>query len=144
MSSAAPTPAEASVLGSPRRLLFALAGVVCVVLAAVGVFVPGLPTTVFLIAASYLFTRSCPWLEERLIRTRLFRPFLGYLDGTATMPLRAKVTTLVLMWACVGTSVWMLAGRFGPVHWATLTPPAAALVGTVFIARYGGTRRRRR
>lgn len=128
------------VLRSPRRLLLAAAGIVCVGLAAVGVFVPGFPTTVFLIVASYLFTKSCPWLEERLIRTRLFKPFLGYLDGSARMPVRAKVVTLALMWVCVATSVWMLASRFGLPHWAPITPPVAALVGSWFIVRHGNRR----
>lgn len=140
---AAATEDRAKVLRSPRRLLFAAGGVVCVGLGAVGVFVPGLPTTVFLIAASYLFTRSCPWLEDRLIRTALFRPFLGYLDGKAVMPVRAKVVTLLLMWVCVGTSVWMLAGRFGLLHWAPITPPVAALTGSWFIVRQGRGRERR-
>ena len=58
----------------PRRLLLAGAGVLAVGLAALGVVVPGLPTTVFLIAASYCFARSCPWLEERLLRNRPFAP----------------------------------------------------------------------
>lgn len=134
------TESRPSVLRSPRRLLLALGGVICVGLAAVGVFVPGLPTTVFLIAASYLFTRSCPWLEERLIRTPLFQPFLGYLDGSVRMPVRAKVVTLALMWACVATSVWMLAARFGLPHWAPITPPLAALAGSWFIVRHGNGR----
>ena len=94
---------------SPRRLTLAALGVLCVGLAAIGVVVPGLPTTIFLIMATYLFTRSCPWLEERLIRNRLFAPFLGYLDGSARMPLRAKITTMIVMWSFVGFSVWVLA-----------------------------------
>jgi len=126
------------VLRSPRRLLLAAAGVVCVGLGALGVFVPGLPTTVFLIAASYLFTRSCPWLEERLLHNRLFRPYLRYLDGEARMPLRAKVVTIALMWAFVALSTWMLATSFADRPWIPLLPPGAALVGTFFIVSLGG------
>lgn len=126
-----------SVLRSPRRLLLAAAGVVCVGLGALGVFVPGLPTTVFLIVASYLFTRSCPWLEERLLHNRLFRPYLRYLEGEARMPLRAKVVTIAVMWAFVAVSAWLLAARFGERPWIPLLPPGAAVVGTFFIATLG-------
>lgn len=126
-----------SVLRSPRRLLLAAAGVVCVGLAAVGVVVPGLPTTVFLIAASYLFTRSCPWLEERLLRRRIFRPYLGYLEGDARMPRRAKAAAIGVMWAFVLVSFWLLLARFEGRPWIPLLPPAAAVVGTWFIARSG-------
>jgi len=123
---------------SPRRVLLAAGGVVCVALGAIGAIVPGLPTTVFLIIATYLFTRSCPWLEERLIRRNaLFAPFLGYLDGNARMPLRAKIVTLAIMWTFVTSSVWMLSLRQTVPSWVLLLPPAAALVGSYFIVRFG-------
>lgn len=120
---------------SPHRLLLAALGVVCVGLGAIGVFVPGLPTTVFLIIATYLFTRSCPWLEERLIRNRLFAPFLRYLDGSTPMPLRAKLATMCIMWAFVALSVLLLGRSLEPQSWVIFMPPVAAVVGTWFIVR---------
>jgi len=121
---------------SPHRLMLAALGVLCVGLAAVGVFVPGLPTTIFLIIATYLFTRSCPWLEERLIHNRLFAPFLGYLDGSTPMPMRAKLATMCIMWAFVAFSVFMLARSLEPQSWLIFMPPVAAVVGTWFILRF--------
>ena len=122
---------------SPHRLLLAAAGVVCVGLAAIGVFVPGLPTTIFLIAATYLFTRSCPWLEERLVRNRLFAPFLRYLDGSTPMPLKAKLATMCIMWAFVAFSVLLLGRGLEAQKWVIFMPPVAAVVGTWFIMRLG-------
>ncbi len=123
---------------SPYRLLLAAAGVVCVGLAGLGVFVPGLPTTIFLIMATYLFARSCPWLEERLIRNRLFAPFLGYLDGSTPMPLKAKLITMCIMWAFVSVSVFLLGRGLEAQNWVIFMPPVAAVVGTWFIVRMGG------
>lgn len=123
------------------RLLLALAGVVCVGLAALGVFVPGLPTTIFLILATYLFTRSCPWLEERLIRNRLFAPFLGYLDGSTPMPMKAKLATMCIMWAFVTLSVVLLSRGLEAQNWVIFMPPVAAVVGTWFIMRMGPSSR---
>ena len=123
---------------SPHRLLLAASGVVCVGLGAVGVFVPGLPTTVFLIMATFLFTRSCPWLEERLIHNRLFAPFLGYLDGSAPMPMKAKLVTMCIMWAFVTLSVFLLGRGMAAHNWVIFMPPVAAVVGTWFIVRMGG------
>lgn len=120
---------------SPHRLMLAALGVLCVGLAAVGVFVPGLPTTIFLIIATYLFTRSCPWLEERLIRNRLFAPFLGYLDGSTPMPMRAKLATMCIMWGFVALSVYLLGRSLDPHSWVIFLPPVAAVVGTLFIVR---------
>jgi len=123
---------------SPYRLLLAAAGVACVGLAALGVVVPGLPTTIFLIMATYLFTRSCPWLEERLIRNRLFAPFLGYIDGSTPMPMRAKLITMCIMWAFVAFSVFLLGRGLEAQNWVIFMPPIGAVVGTWFIARMGG------
>ncbi|NIV45392.1 MAG: DUF454 family protein [Gammaproteobacteria bacterium] len=49
---------------STRRLLFAALGLICIGLAFLGALLPGLPTTIFLIAASYLLSRSFPALAE--------------------------------------------------------------------------------
>ena len=107
----------------------------CVGLAAVGVVVPGLPTTVFLIAASYLFTRSCPWLEDRLIRVRWFRPYLPYLDGSRPMPRRARWIAIGLMWSAVSVSLLVTAGvgRLQVGFAAALV--GAAAIGTWVILR---------
>lgn len=120
---------------SPQRLLLAGLGVLCVGLGAVGVFVPGLPTTIFLIIATYLFARSCPWLEDRLVRNRLFAPFLGYVDGTRPMPLRARLAILCTMWGFVALSVLLLARSLAPQSWVIFMPPVAAVVGTWVIMR---------
>ncbi len=124
---------------SPYRLMLAVLGVLSVGVAAVGVFVPGLPTTVFLILATYLFARSCPWLEERLIRNRLFAPFVGYLDGSARMPMKAKLWTMCVMWAFVALSVVLLGRGLEAHNWVIFMPPAAAVVGSLFIVRMGAS-----
>lgn len=120
---------------SPKRLALAGLGIVCVGLAFAGAVLPGLPTTVFLIAASYLFTRSCPWLEERLIRVRWFRPYLPYLDGSQPMPARARWIALAAMWSAVSLSlaVTAVAGRLHPAFAVTVV--TAAAVGTWVIWR---------
>lgn len=105
----------------------------CVGLAFVGAVLPGLPTTVFLIAASYLFTRSCPWLEDRLIRVRWFRPYLPYLDGTRPLPRRARWVAIVSMWIAVSASILVtaVADRFS--LWFASALVSAAAIGTVVI-----------
>jgi uncharacterized membrane protein YbaN (DUF454 family) len=118
-------------------MVYAGAGVVLVGVGAVGVVVPGLPTTIWLIAASYLFARSHPKLEERLIRNRFFGPYLRYLDRPATMPRRAKITTCALMWTSVGISLAVLAssGKLSTSLAAVIF--GAAAVGTWFVCRFG-------
>ncbi len=100
----------------PRRWAFAGAGVASAGLGWLGVFVPGLPTTIFLILASYCFARSCPWLEDRLLRIPLFAPYMRVLDEGRGMSKKAAASALVSMWSCVALSLGILyvAGRLGP------------------------------
>jgi len=119
---------------SVRRWFFLLLGLLSVALGFIGVFVPGLPTTVFLILASYFFTRSCPWLEEKLVRAPVFRPYLRYLDGDREMPLRARVMTIAMIWAAVGSSFLLMGAKGALSGWFVGVVGGAALVGSVVVA----------
>jgi uncharacterized membrane protein YbaN (DUF454 family) len=123
-----------------QRWLLAGIGVVMVAIGALGVVVPGLPTTVFLIAASWCFARSCPWLEERLIRVPLFRPFLGYLEPGQAMPRRTVITTLAVMWCAISLSSGLLAFGETPRIGLSTVIIGLGIVGTVFVVRMGRRR----
>jgi hypothetical protein len=62
--------------GGWRRRLFLALGGACVGMGTIGIFVPGLPTTVFLLAASWLFARSSPRLHRRLTESSRLGPYL--------------------------------------------------------------------
>ena len=81
-----------------RRCLFIVAGTVCVIVGAIGVVVPVLPTTPFLLLAAACYTRGSPRLYSALLSNRLFGGYLrNYLEGRG-MTLRAKIWTLCLLW----------------------------------------------
>lgn len=126
---------------SARYLLAAL-GVGCVGMAGVGVVVPGLPTTVFLIISAWCFARSCPWLTDKLIHNRVFGPFVKHLAPGAVMPLRAKVIAMAMMWTAIAGSCWLIVSRDAPAF-VPVTVVLAGLVGTWCIARQGRGARRR-
>jgi len=92
-----------------RRALCAVLGLLSVALGITGVFVPGLPTTVFVIAASYLFARSSPTLESWLERHRWLGPSLRRFRETGGMPLKSKALALASMWIGLGISIHALA-----------------------------------
>jgi len=122
-------------LRSPRRVAYAAVGLICVALGFIGVFVPGLPTTIFLIAASYLFTRSCPVLEERLLGSRVFRPYVKYLDRDVPLPRALRLRAMAMMWTAVMGSLTILWATDTLTTWCGVGMVAAAIVGTVVIAR---------
>jgi uncharacterized protein len=135
-----PTPAPRPVRSRLHRWLLVTGGVSLVGIGAVGVILPGLPTTIFLIGASWCFTRSCPWLEERLIRIPLFRPFLVYLDQGAQMPRNVVVWTLVVMWLAIAASATMVMMGPEPRQVLAMTIVAAGVIGSWFVIRMGRRR----
>ena len=53
-----------------KRIYWISLGILCVVLGSVGLFIPGLPTTVFILIALWSFTKSSPRLYNWLINNR--------------------------------------------------------------------------
>lgn len=121
---------------APARYALAAAGVGSVGLAGVGVVVPGMPTTVFLIIAAWCFARSCPWLTDRLIRNRFFAPFVRYLEPGARMPRRAKIISICIMWTAIALSSALVIARGAPAFVPAIIA-ALGLAGTWCIARQG-------
>ncbi len=118
---------------SVKRWLYLLAGLLSVGVGFIGVLLPGLPTTVFLILASYCFTRSCPWLEDRLVRAPVFRPYLQYLDGDRAMPFRARLTTVAMIWGATSISLLMVRARGAIPAWFAVAILSAAAIGSVVV-----------
>lgn len=123
-------------MGKTKRLLLATAGVILVGIGALGVFVPGLPTTVFLIGASWCFLRSSPALERKLIGSKLFAPYQKYLDGKHVMPTKARVMTIIIIWSMISLSSAMLysRGKLTPMMMALFA--SLALIGSIAVWRF--------
>ena len=111
-----------------RFLLIAL-GMLNVALGVVGIFVPGMPTTVFLLIAGWAFARSSPRLHRWLHQHPRLGPYLE-MARTRSMPLRARILTIVAIWAGIGTSL-VLKSDAGT--WFVVTLVVAGLTGTGFV-----------
>ncbi len=61
-----------------QRIVYISLGVLCVVLGTAGTVVPGLPTTPFLLLASWLFYRSSPRLRNKLLASWLGKYIRDY------------------------------------------------------------------
>lgn len=93
---------------SLKRWLLISAGTACVAVGAIGIFVPVLPTTPFLLLAAACYTRSSQRLYYALLHNRLVGSYLrNYLEGRG-MTRRAKMWTLCLLWTGIA-----LAAAFG-------------------------------
>jgi hypothetical protein len=99
-----------------RYALIAI-GTMALVLGVIGIFVPMLPTTPFLLLAAACYLRS----SERMHRWLVEHPKLGcyvrdFVSGKG-IPLRGKVLALGLMWITSQASWVIVVNRFGPRAW---------------------------
>jgi uncharacterized membrane protein YbaN (DUF454 family) len=86
------------------RVLLIVAGTVSTGLGILGIFVPLLPTTPFLLLAAILYARSSDRLYHWLLYNRWFGSYIRNYLQKRGIPLRAKVFTLVLLWVVIGCS----------------------------------------
>ena len=80
-----------------KRIILISLGWFCVGLGFVGVFVPGIPTTIFLIIALWAFTKSSEKLRHWLLNHKRFGPILNNWQEHKVVPRRAKILMVVLM-----------------------------------------------
>jgi len=118
-----------------RRALFVALGVICVVIGVAGVFLPGVPTTEFIIAASYLFARSSPRLEGWLEGNRWFGPVLRRFRETRGMARKTKALALAWMWTGLSISLYVLATSGIGIQLLDLTAGLAGTATILFVVR---------
>lgn len=88
-----------------RRNLLIIIGTVAVALGMIGVFLPVLPTTPFLLLAAFCYARS----SERFYRWLLTNRWCGeyvrnYQEGRG-LPLKQKIITAALLWLTIIGSI---------------------------------------
>ena len=105
-------------------------GWLAVALGVVGIFLPVLPTTPFILLAAACFVRSSErfyvWLVEH---PRLGPWFRDYLEGNG-IPLKGKAYTILTMWVSIGISCWLV-----PLVWARIAMLLSAALVTLYIVK---------
>jgi len=83
------------------RWLLLVAGTIFVAIGVLGMFLPLLPTTVFLLLAAYCYARSSARFYHWLHHNRFFGKYLrNYRQGRG-LTISSKVTTLIVLWAAI-------------------------------------------
>lgn len=139
-----------------RKALLVAIGVLAVGLGTVGVFVPLLPTTPFLLLAAACFIRSSNRLYVWLIRHRWFGSYIRNYREHRAITLTTKIAMLTLLWGAIGYAavfvvpVWWVRALLGVIvvgvtihllQLKTLTPEMAKRqeeVASEFAARSSG------
>jgi uncharacterized membrane protein YbaN (DUF454 family) len=83
------------------------AGSLSLMVGIVGILVPVLPTTPFLLLTALCYMRSSERLYNALLRNRLTGSYVrNYLEGLG-MTVKTKVLTLTLLWLILGATIWL-------------------------------------
>jgi len=90
-----------------KQKLLLIAGTISVATGVVGIFVPILPTTPFLLLAAACYLRSSERFYRWLLNNRFFGTYVrNYIEGRG-MPLRIKIYTITLLWSTIGLSIFL-------------------------------------
>jgi len=119
------------------RWVWFVAGWVAVALGAIGVVVPGLPTTVFFIIAASCFARSSPRFERWVLNLPKVGPLVRDHRAGLGMPRRAKFWAVGTMLVFAGASAVMAGNAILSVSIAGL-----AAIGAWYVTYRVPTRER--
>jgi uncharacterized protein len=117
--------------GRLMKGLLIAAGTVCVGLGVLGIFLPLLPTTVFLLMAAACYARSSDRFYQRLINSRWLGSYIRNHREGRGMTRGQKAVTLAMLWVGIGaTMIWSVESL-----WLRLLLLSIAIGVTVHVVR---------
>lgn len=121
------------------RLAYLVLGLVLLATGIVGMFLPLMPTTIFLILAAWCFSKSSQRLENWLLGHAVLGPTIVNWRQHGVIPPRAKAMAcagmalgLVIFWFAAHPAPWLLllvAAILGACAWYVLSRPSAPRLG---------------
>lgn len=108
------------------RAFFLAAGTVSVGVGILGIFLPLLPTTIFLLIGAACYGRSSPAAYRWLTTNRVFGRYLRNYKEERGATLLTKVTTIAALWAGIGLAIALVSMPL----WATVALVAIAALVT--------------
>lgn len=94
------------------RAFLIIAGSVSTVIGFIGIFVPVLPTTPFLLLAAGCYFRSSEKFYHRLLSNRLLGRYIRNYRENRGMTLSNKVFTIALLWATILLSAFVFVSEW--------------------------------
>lgn len=83
------------------KILYITLGTISLILGIVGIFLPLLPTTPFLLLTAALYCKSSQRLYERLLNQKYLGPYIRNFREHKAIPLRAKIISVSLIWITI-------------------------------------------
>jgi uncharacterized protein len=91
-----------------KRTILNIIGWLAVALGTLGVFLPLLPTTPFILLAAWCFSRSSPRFHAWLLYRSWFGPYLRHWQQHKAMPPGAKPRAIIMILLTFALSLWLV------------------------------------
>lgn len=91
-----------------KRIVYILLGTICLIIGAIGIVVPLLPTTPLWLLTCWFYFRGSRRLYNRVMNNHYFGYYVkGFLVDKA-IPLHSKIISVSIMWvSCIGTVLFL-------------------------------------
>jgi uncharacterized membrane protein YbaN (DUF454 family) len=115
----------------PKRIIYIAVGIISLSLGIIGIIMPILPTTPFLLLTAYCFYRGSPRFHNWLVCHPYFGHIIGEYSDGGGMKKSSKMKAIALTWAMV-----LLTAIFVLEHWEMRALILGlAMIGTIVIIR---------
>ena len=114
------------------KIILVILGSISLALGIMGIFMPLLPTTPFLLLAAALFFRSSPRLYEWLLNQKRLGPYIRNFREYKAIPLRAKIISVSMVWLTLSYCAYILHSQ----PWLSALMIALAIAITWHILSY--------
>ncbi len=89
------------------KILYVILGWVAIGLGFLGIFLPVLPTTPFLLLAAALFFRGSPGLYGWLVNHKTLGPYIRNFRENRAISLHVKIVSVCMMWTTILLSAFL-------------------------------------
>ena len=86
------------------RYLYFISGVLLVAIGVIGIFLPILPTTIFLILASACFIKSSPQANEWLRNHKILGLYIKNYQDKSGLTIKSKILNIAFLWIMISAS----------------------------------------
>jgi len=111
-----------------KKLLLNMLGYICLGLGSAGIFIPGLPTTPFVILAAICFSKSNEKIYKWLQKTKFFGPYIEHYNTKQGIAKRLKIISIAFVWLSLSVSMLMLQAT-----WAFIALPIVGVCVSIHI-----------
>lgn len=91
-----------------KKYLLIIAGLITLCLGIIGVFIPVLPTTPFLLLSAMCFLRSSTKLYNWLINHKIFGEYIYNYMKYRAVKKSAKISAIIFLWASILISILLI------------------------------------